>query len=163
MVQHGPRQAHAPAYNYPKDPCAAFSERTRGLAAIAGSMDTQLLSFEYRSRTPEELENFLSEVLQLDVEPVSDALFSVRLGDVLMKVLQGEGSGGKFQLAISPESFADLPARWEFFCFRYGNSADVTFNKAQAVFKTHEGSIWLISAAPTVHPRENFEIPVRNF
>ena len=126
-------------------------------------MDTQLLSFEYRSRAPEELENFLSEVLQLDVEPVSDALFSVRLGDVVLKVLHGESSGGKFQLALSPECYADLPARWEFFCFRYGNSAEVSFSKAQAVFKTHEGSIWLISAAPMVHARENFEIPVRNF
>ena len=126
-------------------------------------MDTQLLSFEYRSRAPEEIENFLSEVLQLDVEPVSDALFSVRLGDVVLKVLQGEGSGGKFQLALSPESFADLPARWEFFCFRYGNSAEVSFHKAQAVFKTQEGSIWHITTAPTVRTCENFEIPVRNF
>ena len=126
-------------------------------------MDTQLLSFEYRSHKPLELENFLSEVLQLDVEPLSDALFSVRLGDVVLKVLQGEGSGGKFQLALSPESFADLPARWEFFCFRYGNSAEVSFNKGHAVFKTHEGSIWQVLAAPTLHSRENFEIPVRNF
>jgi hypothetical protein len=126
-------------------------------------MDTQLLSFEYRSRFPEELENFLSEVLQLDVEPVCDALFSVRMGDVVLKVLQGEGSGGKFQLALSPESFADLPARWEFFCFRYGNTAEASFGKAQSVFKTHEGSIWLISAAPAIQPHEKFEIPVRNF
>lgn len=124
---------------------------------------TQLLSFEYRSSAPEELENFLSEVLQLDVEAIPDGLFSVRLGDVVMKVLNGESSAGKFQVALSPESFADLPARWEFFCFRYGESARATFAKAEAVFQTNEGSSWFITAAPTVHPSKNFEIPVRNF
>jgi hypothetical protein len=125
-------------------------------------MDTQLLSFEYRSRYPEELENFLSEVLQLDVEPVADALFSVRLGDVLLKVLGGEGMGGTFQLALSPESFADLPARWEFFCFRYESRPEARFGKADACFKTQEGSVWQVLASPGIPPRENFEIPVRN-
>lgn len=126
-------------------------------------MDTQLLSFDYRSPAPEELENFLSEVLQLDLEPVSDALFSVRLGDVAMKVLNGEGGQGHFRVALSPESFADLPARWEFFCFRYGSLAETRFSKLEACFETQEGSVWHILVAPSILPHEKFEIPVRNF
>ena len=78
-------------------------------------METQLLSFEYRTEHPEDLENFLSEVLQLDIKSSSTGLFSVQFGNIVMDVVQGTSLGGTMQVALAPENFNDLPARWEFF------------------------------------------------
>lgn len=126
-------------------------------------METQLLSFEYRTEHPEDLENFLSEVLQLDIKSSSTGLFSVQFGNIVMDVVQGTSFGGTMQVALAPENFNDLPARWEFFTFRYSERPTVNFVKSLAVFQMKDGSVWKITAAPLSFRHENSEIPVRNF
>lgn len=126
-------------------------------------METQLLNFEYRTEHPEELENFLSEVLQLDIRPSQTGLFCVQFGNVQMDVVQGSGTGGTLQVALARENFDDLPARWEFFAFRYNERPTVNFVKSLAVFQMRDGFTWKITAAPMPLRHENNEMPVRNF
>ncbi len=126
-------------------------------------MDVELLSFEYRTENPEDLENFLSEVLQLDIKTSTTGLFSVQFGNIHMHVLRGESVPTTFQLALSFESFTDLPARWEFFTFRYNEKCTASFETNQAIFKNPNGVLWRVMAAPTIARHENSEIPVRNF
>jgi|GEM_PF-4967215 len=126
-------------------------------------METQLLNFEYRTEHPEELENFLSEVLQLDIRPSQTGLFSVQFGNIQMDVMQGSGGGGTLQVALARENFDDLPARWEFFTFRHNEHPTVNFVKSLAVFEMRDGFTWKITAAPMSFRHENSDIPVRIF
>jgi len=125
-------------------------------------MDTQLLSFELYTDMPDALERFLSDVLQLEIEESPCGLFRVQWGQVTMDVLQGKSSPANFYVALNPQSFADLTARWEFFTFRYAERPEANFYPAKAIFRMVSGESWHVTALPARSSDESSEIHVRN-
>ena len=125
-------------------------------------MEPQILGFELYSSHPEALERFLSDVLSLDIES-GEGMFRVQLGQLGMTVQKGDGPGIKMQIALSVESYFDLPARFEFFCFRHEDRPQVIWHKNKSVFVTKDGHEWSVIASQSLFPHESLDSCVRNF
>ncbi len=125
-------------------------------------MEQKLLSFSLYSSAPEELKRFLSEVLSLETES-GVGLFRVKMGELAIDIFQGDSPPMMLQWELSLESWYDLAARWEFFCFRYAEGQPTREVTPLGLrFTSTDGHMWFVKPPAHITTCENPSIPVRN-
>jgi hypothetical protein len=125
-------------------------------------MEQKLIGFSIYSSAPEELKRFLSEVLSLEIDS-GPGLFRVKLGELFIDIFAGDSLPTMFQWELSLESWYDLAARWEFFCFRYAECQPTREILPIGLrFTTTDGHMWFVNSPQSISPNENPSISVRN-
>ena len=125
-------------------------------------MDHQLLSFELSTEGPELLKEFLSEVLAAEIMP-GEGLFAAELGGLKLDVVQGATAPRRLTLALSPEAFADILPRWEFYCFRHERRPTLERSSAERlIFSLPEGMVWTLIPHTLSARYEDSIVTVRN-